>query len=69
MTLQRDSAMIGRTLSHYQIIDQVGQVAWALSIRRGTAFGRLVASKYCLGQIAERNRKRPFIREAKAASA
>lgn len=63
--------MIGRTLSHYQIVEKLGQGGMGVVYKaRDLHLDRLVAIKVLpQDKIADPERKRQFVREAKAASA
>jgi eukaryotic-like serine/threonine-protein kinase len=63
--------MIGRTLSHYTIVDQIGAGGMGVVYRaRDTLLERFVALKFLPADaIADESRQRRFLQEARAASA
>jgi len=63
--------MLGRTLSHYEILEKLGQGGMgAVYKARDTRLGRLVAIKVLLpGKASDPERRQRFMQEAKAASA
>ena len=65
------STLIGLDLAHYRILDQIGEGGMGVVYKaRDTHLDRLVALKVLPGdKVADPDRKRRFVREAKAASA
>ncbi|HSB15623.1 MAG TPA: protein kinase, partial [Bryobacteraceae bacterium] len=63
--------MTGRTISHYQILDKLGEGGMGVVYRaRDTHLDRFVAIKVLPSEkVADPERKRRFVQEAKAASA
>ena len=63
--------MIGQTLSHYQILEKLGEGGMGVVYKaRDNHLDRLVAIKVLLAErLADPDRKRRFVQEAKAASA
>jgi serine/threonine protein kinase len=63
--------MIGRTISHYEILEKLGEGGMGVVHKAfDTHLDRLVAIKVLpLGKVADADRKRRFVQEAKAASA
>jgi serine/threonine protein kinase len=63
--------MIGKTLGHYQITDKLGEGGMGVVYKaRDTHLDRFVAIKVLAAEkVADRDRKRRFVQEAKAASA
>ncbi|MGO9261626.1 MAG: serine/threonine-protein kinase [Bryobacteraceae bacterium] len=63
--------MLGRTLSHYEILEKLGQGGMgAVYKARDTRLGRMVAIKVLLpGKASDPERRQRFMQEAKAASA
>ncbi len=64
------SAMLGRSISHYQIIEKLGEGGMGVVYKaRDTRLDRLVAIKILpAGKVSDPERKRRFIQEAKSAS-
>ncbi len=63
--------MIGRTLLHYQVLDKLGEGGMGVVYKaRDTHLDRFVAIKVLPPEkVADPERKRRFVQEAKAASA
>ncbi len=63
--------MVGRTISHYQVIEKLGEGGMGVVYKaRDSHLDRLVALKLLpADKVADPERKRRFVREAKAASA
>src|ERR1700676_5004789 len=63
--------MIGRTIAHYEILDKLGEGGMGIVYKaRDTHLDRLVAIKVLpADKVADPDRKRRFVQEAKAASA
>ena len=63
--------MIGKTLGHYQITEKLGEGGMGVVYKaRDTHLDRFVAIKVLAAEkVADPDRKRRFIQEAKAASA
>ena len=63
--------MIGRTISHYEILDKIGEGGMGVVYKaRDPPLDRFVAIKILPpAKVADPERKRRFIQEAKAASA
>jgi serine/threonine protein kinase len=62
--------MIGKTISHYRILDKIGEGGMGVVYKaRETHLDRLVAIKVLPPEkVANPDRKRRFVQEAKAAS-
>src|SRR5205807_10295778 len=67
----RSCAMIGRTIQHYQIVETLGRGGMGVVYKaRDTHLDRFVAIKVLPPEkVADPERKRRFVQEAKAASA
>ncbi len=65
------SRMIGRTLSHYEILDRIGEGGMGVVYKaRDTHLDRFVAIKILpADKVSDPDRRRRFVQEAKAASA
>src|SRR5438552_11344836 len=63
--------MIGETIAHYQILEKLGEGGMGVVYKaRDTHLNRLIALKLLpSGRVADPERKRRFVQEAKAASA
>src|SRR5438876_9588502 len=66
-----DPAMVGQTISHYRIEEKLGEGGMGVVYKaRDTRLDRFVAIKVLpAGKVANPERKRRFVQEAKAASA
>jgi len=64
-------ALVGRTLGHYSILERLGEGGMGVVFRaRDTRLGRLAALKIMRpDRVADEDRRRLFVREARAASA
>jgi serine/threonine protein kinase len=62
--------MVGRTIAHYQIVEKLGEGGMGVVYKaRDAHLGRFVAIKLLLpDKVADPERKRRFVQEAKAAS-
>jgi serine/threonine protein kinase/predicted Zn-dependent protease len=67
----REAAMVGRIISHYQILDKLGEGGMGMVYKaRDSHLNRFVAIKVLRpDKVADADRRRRFIQEAKAASA
>ncbi|MCX6634254.1 MAG: protein kinase, partial [Acidobacteria bacterium] len=63
--------MIGRAIAHYEILEKLGEGGMGVVYKaRDTHLDRFVAIKVLPpGKVADPERKRRFVQEAKAASA
>src|SRR5262245_25152921 len=62
--------MVGRTLSHYQILEKIGEGGMGVVYKaRDTTLGRLVAIKVLAADSVGPDRRWRFLQEARAASA
>src|SRR5512136_2174572 len=66
-----EAAMVGKTISHYQILEKLGEGGMGVVYKaRDTHLDRFVAIKVLPPEkVADPERKRRFVQEAKAASA
>src|SRR6266849_2084309 len=71
LVLDSTRAMIGRTLLHYEVIETLGRGGMGVVYKaRDTHLDRFIAIKVLPpGKVADADRKRRFVQEAKAASA
>ena len=63
--------MIGRTIGHYQVVEKLGEGGMGVAYKaRDTTLGRFVVLKVlAAGRVADPERRRRFVQEARAASA
>src|SRR6266849_5022948 len=71
LVLDSTRAMIGRTLLHYEVIETLGRGGMGVVYKaRDTHLDRFIAIKVLPPEkVADADRKRRFVQEAKAASA
>ena len=61
--------MLGQTISHYEVLDELGHGAMGTVYRaRDTRLDRILALKVLRGEVANPTRERRFIQEARTAS-